>query len=326
MEEDLEKMQDNQTPKYVIFSGGIGGAKLIEGFYESVDPREIAVISNTGDDIIQFGLRICPDIDIVIYTLSNMVNKKHLWGLEGDTFSCLNMLKTFYGAGADWFHIGDKDFATHIYRTEMLKKGYKLSNVIQNIIDKLKVKCQIFPMAEEYIPTRLETDLGTLHFEEYFVKYQTRPKIRKIIYGGSNDVMIPEKIDSTLSQCEKIIIAPSNPFLSIQPILEIPFYKEILKKNKKKVIAVTPIIKGRAVKGPTISNMKSMGLEPTSWGVAKYYQEFISKYVFDESEVMADLDIIIEKYRKCGIEAFPYDTLMNSIKKKKMLATFIARL
>lgn len=310
-------------PKYIILSGGIGGAKLVEGFYNSIAPSQMAVISNTGDDIIRFGLRICPDIDIVLYTLSNMVNREQNWGIIEDSYVCLDALTRFHGPDSNWFHIGDKDLATHIFRTELLKQGNPLSKVTDIIRNKLDVACPIFPMAEDYIPTFVETDLGKFHFEEYLVKYQALLTIKKIKYGGNSESIIPERVLNLFENAEKIIIAPSNPLLSIQPILSIPFYFDSLKKHKNKVIAVSPIVNGQAIKGPLITNMKNMNLSPTSLGVAEYYKEIISTFIFDEQEVHPDLDKILNPFSALNINAYLFDTIMSSLEKKKNLAKFI---
>lgn len=313
-------------PKYIILSGGIGGAKLVEGFYNSVAPSQMAVISNTGDDIIRFGLRICPDIDIVLYTLGNFVNREQNWGIAEDSYYCLDSLTKFYGPDSNWFHIGDKDLATHIFRTELLKQGNPLSKVIDIIRNKLDILCPIIPMAEDYIPTFVETDLGKFHFEEYLVKYQALLNIKKIRYGGNNECIIPERVLNLFENAEKIIIAPSNPLLSIQPILSIPFYYDSLKKHRKKVIAVSPIVNGQAIKGPLVNNMKNMNLSPTSLGVAEYYKEIITTFIFDEQEVSSDLDKTLNPFSSIGINAYPFDTIMNSLEKKKSIAKFIVDL
>lgn len=312
----------SKYPKYIILSGGIGGAKLVEGFYNSGKPQDILVLSNTGDDLIRFGLRICPDIDIVLYTLANLVNRKKLWGIDGDTFHALKMLETYYSE-PQWFNIGDMDFGTHIFRTDLLNKGISLSKVTERICLKLGVKCRIVPMAEEYVPTYLDTDIGVLHFEEYFVKNQTKPKIKRIIFGGSKKTKIPGGILEMFDNSERIIISPSNPILSIAPILAIPAYSEILRKNRDKVIAVSPIIQGKAVKGPTIEVMRSLNLKASSSGVAEYYRDICKYFIFDNRD---------EHYKeqfnlgKCNMSAIFFDTLMTSLEKKKELALFLKKI
>jgi LPPG:FO 2-phospho-L-lactate transferase len=326
-------MQDTDI-KYVILSGGIGGAKLVEGFYHSMDPEQLMVIANTGDDIIQYGLRICPDLDIIIYTLANIVQKGQGWGIQNDSFNCLSHLSTMYSQPS-WFNLGDKDLATHIFRTDQLSQGIPLSQVTQLMCDRFNIKSTIVPMAEDYIPTKVETEMGMLHFEEYFVKYQFLPKLKKIIYGGTSNAYIPESIDKELKKCSKIIIAPSNPLLSIAPITEIPYYSNILKKYRNKVIGVSPIIQGKAVKGPTIENFKSLGLDASCIGVARYYQKLMKTFVFDESEIdftenlegkgadSDSLSLLNRSLKEMDIIGYAFDTVMSSLEKKKALAKFI---
>lgn len=318
----------SNKPKYVIFSGGIGGAKLVQGFYESIPHDKFGVISNTGDDIIRFGLRICPDIDILLYTLSSIINKKFLWGLEGDTFNTLHALKKFYGKDSQWFNLGDKDFATHIFRTELLNQGVKLSKVTEKLRINLGVGCEVIPMAEGYLPTEIEIESGEiLHFEEYFVKYKTEPKIKKIIYGGNKASIIPKKAKHVLSNAEKIIIAPSNPLLSIAPILKIPFYTDFLRNNKEKVIAVTPLIGNKAIKGPTVKNLESFEIEPNIRGICKVYFGLIGTLIVDTQDRKGFSDGEIDKiYNEFGIKLVFFDTIMSSLEKKKKLSEFIIQL
>jgi LPPG:FO 2-phospho-L-lactate transferase len=238
-------------------------------------------------------------------------------------YNCLDTLGTFYGVDSNWFHIGDKDFATHIFRTELLTQGNPLSKVIDIIRNKLDIGCSIFPMAEDYIPTFVETELGRFHFEEYLIKYQAIPAIKKVKYGGNSNSIVPDRVLNLFEEAEKIIIAPSNPLLSIQPILSIPFYTESLKKHKEKVIAISPIVNGRAIKGPVIANMKDLNFNPTSLGVAEYYKGMISTFIFDEQEVNTDIDKILEPFSAFGITAYPFDTIMTSLEKKTNLAKFI---
>lgn len=313
----------NGDYKYLILSGGIGGTKLAHGFYQGIEQSKICVLSNTGDDIIRFGLRVCPDIDILLYTLSNLVDRKKKWGLTSDTYQCIDFYSKYYQDGADWFHLGDKDIATHLYRTELLSKGVKLSEITNRIAESLGIGCKVLPMSEDYIPTMIRTDQGLLHFEEYFVKHGTKPQIQSISYGGNENSTLPNGIYEIFEKVEKIIIAPSNPILSISPILAIPKYKDLLRKHRKKVIAITPIIAGNAVKGPTIKNLKEFNIEPTPIGVCEFYKEYIGSFVFDVKDKAEFQEKYEQTLKNLNIKAYWYDTFMDTIDAKIALAAFL---
>ncbi|MHA1821683.1 MAG: 2-phospho-L-lactate transferase [Promethearchaeota archaeon] len=356
----------NKESSIVILSGGVGGAKIVEGFYSILPKNKLGVIVNTGDDIYRYGLRICPDIDIVIYTLANIVNRQFHWGIGGDTFNALKYLSKFYHE-PPWFQLGDMDLATHIFRTDMLRKGFSLSEVTDMIVSRFGLNLRVMPMAENYMPTYIITDLinahnidnkwesnasnygeyandrnfgaehlneakRKLHFQEYFVKYRSLPKIRSIEYGGKREdisdlIQLPEGIISSLDSADKIIIAPSNPFLSIGPIIAIKEIKEALIRLKNKVIAITPIINNRAIKGPTVKIMKELNIKPSPLEVAKLYKDIIKKFVIDERDLNNDnFSRLIKDYEDIGIEVFPFDTLMTSLEKKRNLADFILNL
>ena len=310
-------------PKYLIISGGIGGTKLVQGFYNIVDPSQICVLSNTGDDILRFGLRICPDIDILIYTLAGLIDKEKKWGLDSDSYQCIEFYAEHYRKSADWFHLGDKDIATHLYRTQMLSEGMKLSEVTEKIAKSLGIKCRILPMSEDYIPTMIKTEKGLMHFEEYFVKNKTEPRILGIEYGGGKDATLPDHVETYFEDVEKIIIAPSNPILSIRPILAIPRYRALFHKHREKVYAVTPIISGTAVKGPTVKNLREFGIEPTPIGVCRVYNDFISSFILDTAERKKKEKIFCDVLSEMNVTCYWYDTIMSSLAKKKALAYFL---
>ncbi|MCP4764107.1 MAG: 2-phospho-L-lactate transferase [archaeon] len=314
-------------PEILIISGGTGGAKLVEGFYHTISPEDIAIIANTGDDIVRFGLRICPDIDILLYTLADIINRDNLWGIKNDSFECLESLSKFYGEDSNWFNLGDKDLATHIFRTNLLNQGHSLSEVVNKIGEYLNIKCEIIPMVENYIPTYVETQMGKLHFQEYYVKFQTLPKVTGVIYGENSDIIIPKRAIELINNVKKIIISNSDPIFSLGPILSIPQYSEALNKNKNKIIAINPLIRGKAIHGPLIKVLESLEIDPTPLGIARYYKNYISKFVFDERD-LSDYKFteLINQFRELDIEPYPFDTLMNSIDKKKNLAEFLLNL
>jgi LPPG:FO 2-phospho-L-lactate transferase len=301
---------------YVVLAGGVGAAKLIEGLANVVDPSRLKIIINTGDDLELFGLKICPDIDIITYTLAGLVDKEKGWGFQDETFNCLHTLKRYYDQG--WFNAGDKDLATHIYRTDLFKQGYSKTEITKLISKKLGVKAHLIPMCDENVQTFIDTDLGNMHFEEYYIKYQCKPQIRKVIYREIENATISDEIPRFIKLAKKIIICPSNPIVSIGTILNVPGFREILRNAKEKVYGISPIVQGATIKGPADKLMESLGIEVSCVGVAKYYQDILGSLVIDLKDCTNKNQI-----EQLGIKTSCFDTIMNSITKKKNLAQFV---
>ncbi|MFX0034926.1 MAG: 2-phospho-L-lactate transferase [Candidatus Hermodarchaeota archaeon] len=309
-------MQENF---YVILAGGIGAAKLIEGLVNIVEPELLKIIVNTGDDIELFGLKICPDLDIITYTLANLVDKEKGWGFIEESFNCLNILKKFYDTG--WFNIGDKDLATHIYRTDLFRRGFNKAEITNMICQSLGVKSHLIPMCNEPVETYIKTPLKSMHFEEYFIKYQCQPDILNIEFKGIEKAVPVEGVIEYIQKARKIIICPSNPIVSIGTILNVKGIKNALSEVKNRVIGISPIVQGAAVKGPADKMMKSKGLEISCLGVANLYKEFLGNFIIDNKDI--DLKPKIEEL---GIKTYCYDTLMSNLKKKRELARFLMNL
>ncbi len=309
-------MQENF---YVILAGGIGAAKLIEGLVNIVEPELLKIIVNTGDDIELFGLKICPDLDIITYTLANLVDKEKGWGFIEESFNCLNILKKFYDTG--WFNIGDKDLATHIYRTDLFKRGFNKAEITSMICQSLGVKSHLIPMCNEPVETFIKTPLKSMHFEEYFIKYQCQPDILNIEFKGIEKAVPVEGVIEYIQKARKIIICPSNPIVSIGTILNVKGIKKALSEVKNRVFGISPIVQGAAVKGPADKMMKYKGLEITCLGVANLYKEFLGNFIIDNKDI--DLKPKIEEL---GIKTYCYDTLMSNFKKKRELARFLMNL
>ncbi|MHA1847872.1 MAG: 2-phospho-L-lactate transferase [Promethearchaeota archaeon] len=307
--------------KITILAGGIGAAKFIEGIVnlESsvLSPKDVSVIVNVGDDNEMFGLYICPDIDIITYTVAGIVNPEKRWGIKNDSFNCLSMLDNYYGAKS-WFNLGDKDMATHIYRTDLLSKGYNLTSVSFKIQERLKVKARIFPCTNDKLRTKIKSGNHLLEFEEYFVKERAKPKVDEIIFDGAQDARASKETISSLENADKIIIAPSNPYLSIDPILSIDEIKEILMNEREKVAFISPIVRGSAIKGPTAKIMKELGLAPSCLEIARHYKNMSTIAFIDRQDL--ELAPMIEKM---GYKTFIHDKIMTSIEKKKALARFV---
>ncbi|MHA1412108.1 MAG: 2-phospho-L-lactate transferase [Promethearchaeota archaeon] len=301
---------------YLILAGGVGAAKFIEGLINVIDQQLLKIIVNTGDDIELFGLKICPDIDIITYTLAGIVDKSKGWGFKEETFNCLSILKKYYGM--DWFNAGDKDLATHIFRTDLLNRGYKKSEVTKIICEKLGVTSEIIPMSNEDVFTFIETPEGKIHFEEFYIKYQCKPKVLRVHYMGIENAHPVDGVLEYIKKAEKIIICPSNPIVSIGTILNVKNIKNALIKVKEKIIAISPIIKGLPIKGPADKLLISQGFESSCLGVAKYYKDLLGTFIID----IRDKDYK-RKIKNLGIRTFCFDTLMTNLDKKRQLAEHI---
>jgi LPPG:FO 2-phospho-L-lactate transferase len=305
--------------KIVVLAGGVGAAKLIRGLIEVLPQEKFQILVNTGDDINLFGLKICPDLDIITYTVAEVVDDKKGWGFKDETFNSLKILRRYYGF--DWFNMGDKDAATHIYRTDLFSKGYSKSEITRRICNKLGVKCEIIPMTNKWVETRIITPIGDIHFEEYFIKYKSEIEVNDIIFNGIEEAKPIDGVLEKIKEAYKIIICPSNPIVSIGPILKIKGIKETLKKVKDKIIGVSPIIEGAPVKGPTDKLMKALNLEVSSFGVAKIYSEILGHFIIDIKD-----EKLKPQIESLGIKTYTFDTLMMNLRKKIDLAEFIIKL
>ncbi|MFX1364312.1 MAG: 2-phospho-L-lactate transferase [Promethearchaeota archaeon] len=304
---------------YVVLAGGVGAAKLIEGLTNVVSPELLKIIVNTGDDIELFGLKICPDLDIITYTLANLVDKEKGWGFKDETFNCLSILKRYYNTG--WFNAGDYDLATHIYRTDLFKQGFSKAEITNMICKNLGVKSHLIPMCNENVQTFITTPSGTMHFEEYFIKHQCKPKVLNIHFEGIQNSVPIKNVLKYIEDAKKIIICPSNPIVSIGTIVQVKGIKKALSKVKDKIYSVSPIIEGSPIKGPADKLMKCIGLEISCLGVAKYYREFLGHFIIDNKDCS-----LKPKIEELGIKTYCYDTLMVDLLKKKDLAQFIIQL
>ncbi|MCD4673635.1 MAG: 2-phospho-L-lactate transferase [Anaerolineaceae bacterium] len=297
--------------KVVALAGGVGGAKLVSGLAQSLGPQELTVIVNTGDDFWHLGLRICPDLDTVCYTLAGLANKLTGWGREGETWRVIEELKRF--DGADWFKLGDRDLALHLYRTGLLAAGKNLTEVVAELLQIWDVETVVLPMSDDPVATMVFTENGEMAFQEYFVKYQWQPKVKGFRFLGADNALPTKEVISAIEEAKVVIIAPSNPWVSIGPILSVSGMKELLKT--KNVIAVSPLIGGRAVKGPAAKMYHELGLEPSSSTVARQYQDVINGFVLDTIDAQ-ECEII----NVLGIGTFLTDIMMRDYLDRKRLA------
>ena len=304
---------------YLILAGGVGAAKLIEGLASIIPQEQLKIIINTGDDIELFGLKICPDLDIITYTLANLVDKKKGWGFNSETFNCLSILKKFYDIG--WFNAGDKDLATHIYRTDLFKSGYTKAEITKKICVKLGVLADLIPMCNESVETYIDTPLKKMHFEEYFIKEKCKPEILAVEFKGINKAKPVKGVLNDIHKAKKIFICPSNPIVSIGTILQVNGIRDALKKVREKVYGVSPIIEGAAVKGPAAQLMQCLEIEVSCLGVARYYKDFLGHFVIDNKD-----NHLKSKIENLGIKTYCFDTMMTNIEKKAKLAQFLISL
>ena len=312
-------MPSTKSRKIVALAGGIGASKLLLGAYQEMDPRRLTVIVNTGDDITLHGLRISPDLDIVTYTLAGVIDPKRGWGFRSETFHALKRLSAFQRE--DWFNLGDRDLATHIHRTALLGEGKSLAYAAESIRTALGVKCKILPMANEPVPTIIESSEGPLHFQEYLVKRRAEPVVRSIRFEGVEDAKPASGVLEGIAAADRILICPSNPLISIGPILAVPGIRDLLRARKKDVIAVCPIVGGKSLKGPSDKMLKQLGRDSSAAGVAKLYADFTGTFVIDQVDAKQAPAI-----RVLGLEVAVLPTVMKTLAQKRRLARVLLSL
>jgi LPPG:FO 2-phospho-L-lactate transferase len=299
--------------KITALAGGVGASKLLLGIYEAIDPSLLTIIVNTGDDIVLHGLKISPDLDIVTYTLAGVVDSAKGWGIRGESFHALKRLAG-YGR-ANWFNLGDRDLATHIHRTAMLAEGKTLSEAADSIRTALRVKSRILPMSDDPIPTMIDSNEGPLHFQEYLVKRRTEPAVKGIRFAGVESAQPAPGVLEAIRDADRVIICPSNPLISIGPILAVPGIRERLRTHKEKVFAVCPIVGGKSLKGPSDKMLAQLGHEPTALGVAKLYAGFTGTFVIDPADKLQ-----VAAITALGMKVAIIPTVMKTRPQKRKLA------
>ena len=296
---------------YVALSGGIGGAKLALGLARLLGER-LTVIVNTGDDFEHLGLAISPDVDTTLYTLAGVANPETGWGRRDETWSFLDALGEL--GGETWFRLGDRDLATHVERTRRLRAGETPTAVTMHLARQLGVAARILPMADAPVRTLVETDAGTLAFQEYFVRRQCRPAVHSLRYEGAAAARMTVEVAATLAAATLggVIVCPSNPWLSVDPILAVPGLCAAIRSSGAPVVAVSPVIGGRAVKGPTAKIMGEMGLAPGVAGIAAHYGDLLGHIVVDAADSAAAQGLPVPASATC--------TLMQTLDDKVALA------
>ena len=296
-----------------VLAGGVGAARFLQGLARLVDPAEISVIINTGDDAVIHGLHISPDVDTVTYTLAGLADEARGWGLKDETWECLSALKRL--GRETWFNLGDQDMALHIHRTQRMREGAPLSEITEEVRGRLGVGCRLIPMSDERVATIVSTDDGEAGFQEYLVKNQAKDRVNSIRFEGIDSAEPAKGVIDAISDAQGVVIAPSNPIISIGPILAVKGVRGALTEAKERVTAISPIVGGKAIKGPAADMMEALGHEVSAYGVAEIYRTFLGSFIMDYADA-ADM----ERVRSLGVKAVVTDTIMGSLERKMALA------
>lgn len=299
--------------RVAVLAGGVGAARFLLGLTQLVAPEDLSCIVNTGDDMLLHGLHISPDLDIITYTLAGIVDNDKGWGIKQDTFSCFDTLTKL---GSDeWFRLGDKDLATHFYRSELLGRGFSLSEATAALCKQFGVRSLVLPMTDDEFETWVKTDAGWMHFEEYYVRRRFRDEVRDVEFHGANSARPAPRVIEALADADLVVVAPSNPIVSIGTILTVQGIRETLQRRKKPVVAISPIVKGSPLKGPADKFMLHRGIEVSPRGVAHLYHDFLDRFILDHADSGLVDDIV-----SMGIEVVATNTIMRTMEDKVRVA------
>ena len=284
--------------KIVALSGGVGGAKLAQGLAQTLPPEDLTIIVNTGDDFEHLGLSISPDLDTVCYTLAGLANNETGWGRAGETWNTISNIEKL--GGPAWFRLGDQDFATHLERTRRLKEGQSLSQITSEFCKAWGIQVTVLPMSDSPVRTMVDSDEGELAFQEYFVHRHCEPRVKGFRFDGVEAAKPAPGVSEALEATDAVIFCPSNPWVSIDPILG------VVKEINKPVVAVSPIIGGKTVKGPAAKMYSELGIEPSAQAVAKHHRSTLKGFVLDHLDASME-----EQIRQLGLATLVTNTLMN---------------
>ncbi len=297
----------------VVLAGGVGAARFLEGVVQVVPPERVVAIVNTGDDAQFWGLHVSPDLDIVTYTLAGLVDEARGWGLRGDTFTVLDQIGRF--GRETWFSLGDRDLAASIHRTDLLRQGATLSAVVDDIRRSLGLRLRILPMTDQRVATRIRTPDGWLAFQEYFVQRRQQDEVLEVALHGIEAARPAPGVLESIAQASAILLAPSNPIVSLGPILAVPGLRQALRASPAPIVAISPIVGGAALKGPADRMLRGLGHEVSPLGVARLYQDFLRVMVLDEQDAA-----LATAVRAIGIQAVVAPTIMRGPAEKRELA------
>lgn len=305
-----------KTQHIVAFSGGVGGAKLVLGLSQVLSTEQLSVLANTADDFEHLGLYIAPDLDSVMYALAGINNQKLGWGIKDETWQCMSAMGRLQGE--TWFSLGDQDIATHLLRTQSLKQGKSLTESTVDLFRRLGIEPTILPMCDEKVSTVVHSEEGDLAFQHYFVKRQCKPKVTGFYFDGIEKARIGAAQEAALNAMDALIICPSNPFVSVAPILAVPGMHDAITARAVPVVVVSPIIAGSAVKGPAAKMMQELNMPVTALAIADYYRDIASHFVLDSQDAQQQSAI-----EALGYKVLTCNTMMRSNTDKAQLAKTI---
>jgi LPPG:FO 2-phospho-L-lactate transferase len=303
----------------VLITGGTGGAKLVQGFNLEARPEDLVIICNTADDFVFHGLHISPDLDTITYTMAGLSDAAKGWGIRDDTFVVLDWLGRL--GGESWFKLGDRDLATHITRSHLLREGLTLSQITERIRKRLGIESIILPMSDDRVETRIETPNGEISFQDYFVRGRWRDEVHRITFTGVEKCRPAPGVLDSIREASAVILCPSNPITSIGPILVVPGIRSALRETRARIIAVSPIIRGMPYSGPAHKFMAAMGIEVSAFGVANAYRDFLTLILIalEDSELMRRIEGL-------GIQTVTTSIRMESLDDRRRVAREILAL
>jgi LPPG:FO 2-phospho-L-lactate transferase len=297
----------------VVIAGGTGAARFLQGLVRTVPPEEVTVVANVGDDAEMYGLYVSPDLDNITYHLAGVADEERTFGIRNDTFAVVEALARF--GYQTWFRLGDRDLATCLHRTNLLRQGRRLSEATADIARAFGLRCALLPATDDPLRTKLETEDGLLDFQDYFVRLAAQVPVRRVVYVGAEEAKPAPGVLEAIARSQAIIVAPSNPILSIGPVLAVPGVREALRQASVPVAAISPIVGGAALKGPADRLMRHLGLEPSPVTVARLYADFLRIMVIDQADAH-----LAPQVAALGLEVMVTDTIMTDVSKKEALA------
>ena len=305
--------------RILALAGGVGGGKLARGLAAVLPADELTLVVNTADDFVHLGLHICPDIDSVLYALADLNDPERGWGLAGETWSFMAAMERL--KGETWFRLGDRDLATHVLRSHELKAGKSLSDVCAIIARRIGIAHRVAPMSDDPVRSIVETDDGALDFQDWFVRRQCKPAFRGVTFQGAADAWPSEAFRKALDEADAVVLTPSNPFVSIDPILALPGVREALRRPGRPVVAVSPIVGGHAVKGPLAKMLRELGHEPSALSVAQHYGPLVDGWIVDNVDIG-----LVPAIERLGHQVRVCNTMMHTLDDKRALAQDILEL
>ncbi len=299
-----------------MLSGGVGAARLLRALSGEIDPAQLTAVVNVGDDLVLHGLTICPDLDTITYTLAGLSNDELGWGLRGETWRVMDELDAL--GGEAWFRLGDRDLATHLYRSQRLAEGATKTEVTDELRVRHGVEVTLLPVTNDVIATEFITDEGRMSFQEYFVRRHHDVVVRAVEVTGAASARVSKEAMAALTDASRVVIAPSNPLISIDPILQLPGVREVLRDRRSDVVAVSPLVAGVALKGPADRLLRELGHNATALGVVDFYEGLVGTWIIDE----ADADLV-EAITSRGVHVEVTTTIMADPQNARRLAQVV---